>query len=103
MTLLCHLSKLVMELQAGTVLVYVSHGTPIKSNVRPVDVPEMLYTLADYPKENEISTSIRVDFGAKATLLSTGDIVHAPLTLELTTDEAALIGLGKSRRDAVCV
>ncbi|GIL58778.1 hypothetical protein Vafri_13771 [Volvox africanus] len=81
----------------GVVTVYITHGAPAKPSfvAPPSPKSEMFYTLSERNYiDNSIAASIRVDFGSKATSLSSGDLVQAPLTISLDPSQAALLGLG---------
>ncbi|GIL58793.1 hypothetical protein Vafri_13785 [Volvox africanus] len=88
----------------GTVNVFMAHGEPTTNITETQPEPEIIYTLADKQNENGPTTSIRVDFGEQADSLVTGDVVQAPLSLQLSTRQAERLGLlppgasGTSRR-----
>ncbi|GIL97556.1 hypothetical protein Vretimale_3192 [Volvox reticuliferus] len=80
----------------GTVLVYVSHDNP-KAGGGPTQISppmEVTHTLIDKQADNTSTVEVRVDFGEEADSLVTGDVVVAPITLGLLTNQAAQLGLG---------
>ncbi|GIL58775.1 hypothetical protein Vafri_13772 [Volvox africanus] len=89
----------------GTVSIFqsIAAGSSPKESflTPPVEEPEFIYTLIDRATDKPSAfAAIRVNFSDKAaSLLSDGDLVQAPLTLELPLEKAVLLGLESSPDD----
>jgi hypothetical protein len=80
------------------VLIYLSHANPARNGTGPVrtQLPELVYTLVDKePNGDASTTSMRVDFGRRGATLVTGDYVQTGITIHLTAEQLAQLGMSE--------